>query len=172
MQKLIRIMAIVATGLMALSLVLLLVSMIFQPLYVDMMGYPEAVKEYLPMVPVMELIFGFLQMICVGLLMICCGSKKGGPWLELGVMVALVVVLPFINGFVSGLIGPIIDRLIFGYSGAEMGAAHSLAKTISTMVSSYCLSPANWGKIIAYVACGMSIAFKHMNKKLERVAQQ
>ena len=171
MQKLIRIMAIVATGLMALSLVLLLVSMIFQPLYVDMMGYPEAVKEYLPMVPVMELIFGFLQMLCVGLLIICCGSKKGGPWIELVVLVLLMAVLPVGYRIAYDLVTRLGAVLGLRY-GVETGAFASIANTVSQMIAGYCLVPASLGQAIAYVACGMSIAFKHMNKKLERVAQQ
>ena len=171
MQKLIRIMAIVATGLMALSLVLLLVSMIFQPLVVDLMAYPEAVKEYLPVIPVDELLSGFLQMICVGLLIICCGSKKGGPWLELTVMVVLVAGWPIVREILSVLFMGLVNIFGFRY-GVDIGATAAMAQTIKGMLTEYCMIPANLGKIIAYVACGMSIAFKHMNKKLERVAQQ
>jgi len=70
-------------------------------------------------------------------------------------------VLPAANTLSSFLFNSVIARI---FSGAQV-AAYSIANSIA----SHCTIPGGWGNAVAYAACGMSIAYKLMNKKQESV---
>lgn len=158
MQKVIRLLAIVATALVFFSLFLLLVSIPLQrPIAREFLGYPAFIASRLPQFPVVPFVMGLLRMLCIGLLIACCGNKRGGIWVELLVIAALVLVLPFLNTIATNAANIFASR----YSGSDA----NVANYVVSLLSSYCLIPANLGTALAYITCGMSIAFKVMYKK-------
>ena len=157
MQKFIRTMAIIATALIALSLFLLLFTIPFQRLIAkEFYGMEEALSA-LPQFPVIPFIFCLLRLACVALLIICCGNKRGGIWLELIVFFSLLMVLPFLNSIISTAYTTLLAR---------MGVLRLTANNYVSMIANYCLQPASWGGALAYAVCGMSIIYKHMCKKI------
>ena len=161
MQKFIRIMAIVATALIGGSFLLILLSIPFQRMIaMTFLNYPEQFVSCLPQIPVPQLLLCFLRLVCVALLIVCCGNKKGGVWLEIIILVCLVALLPGIHTIIT----PLYSKLVTYAQGINASAAYSASNTITT----FCLIPSGWGQTIAYIACGMSIAFKHMSKKMDR----
>ena len=164
MQKFIRIMAIVAAVLVAFSLLLLLISIPFQRLIAsNLFGYPDDIVGALPQFPLMQFLLTFLQLGCMILLVVCCGNKKGGIWLEVIAFILLAVVLPALNQFLS----PMYSLWVTKMQGGAYVAAHSVVNRIA----SYCMMPGSLGIAIGYGVCGMSIVFKRMSKKLEKVVE-
>ena len=157
MQKFIRIMAIIAVALVGLSLFLLLTTIPFQRMIADgVFGCPDVALDRLPMFPLVPFLNCFLRLGCMALLIICCGNRRGGIWLELIVFVSLVAVLPAVSQGVSLVYNQLVGR---------MGDYHLVANTMVSNISNYCLAPAGWGQAIAYAVCGMSIVFKRMSKE-------
>ena len=158
MQKVIRILAIVAAVLVCLSLLLLLVTTPFQRLLArTLYGYDDATIGFLPQLPVIPVLFCLFRAGCVALLAIWCGNKRGGIWLEIVLLACLAVILPGINGLVNAVYTPLLYRM----QGVNAMAASNVVNSIATL----CLIPGGFGQIIAYVVCGMSIVFKKMNKR-------
>ena len=157
MDKVIRILAIVATALVVLSLLLMLITIPFQGLIAEyLFGYPEDMLSFLPQFPLMPFLITLMRLLPVALLILCCGSKKGGYWLEILVFVALVIVLPPLTSFLSTGYSVLRDYIISAY----MVAGNSVANTISN----FCLGPASVGYALAYCACGMSIVYKALSR--------
>lgn len=156
MQKAIRVTAIAATALAGLSLILLLVSIPFQSVIAPLFIKSSEVIDRMPVFPLVPFIICLLQTICIALLIICCGNKKGGIWLELLIFVFLIIALPLFNELIS-----YIQTVFIGKYGSDLMFAHSIV----SQISSYCLIPSNLGQAIALLACGMSIAFKKVSKK-------
>lgn len=157
MEKRIRTMAVIATILMGVSVFLLVASVPFQRLIArEIFGVSDDVIGILPQFPVMPFLNCMLRAGCVALLMICCGKKKGGIWLELLVLGLLALILPAINNLASQGYMVFLGRY---------GSAKLAANSVVSQISSYCLTPAGWSSVLAYVACGMSITFKTMSKK-------
>ena len=160
MQKFIRTMSIIAVVLVGLSLFLLLFTIPFQRMIAKgIYGMDLATVGSLPRFPLLPFVFGCLRLGCMVLLIICCGNKKGGIWLEIIVFICLALVIPVISQMVS----PVYNNLI----GKTMGAYHMAANSIVNSIAGVCLSPAGWGQAIAYAVCGMSIVFKKMSKSDE-----
>lgn len=156
MQKIIRLLAIIATALAVCSLILLIVTCPFQRLFAQTLGYPDSILGELPTFPLMPFLQCFLKAGCIALLIMCCGNKKGGIWLEILVVVALVSVLPFFTSMVSSMYQSYIARL---------GTEKLTANSAISVLSNYCCYPLMWGTALAQVTCGMSIAYKFINKK-------
>lgn len=154
MQKFIRIMAIVAVALVGTSLLLMLISIPFQRSIVsDIFGYHnEDVLNLLPLFPFTDFLSCFLRLVCVSLLLFSCFKKNSGISLEFIVFVCLAVVLPIINQFVFYL------YQLFNQD------AYSIANSMVSNLSYYCLTPANLGQAVAYAVCGMSIVYKKTKK--------
>lgn len=164
MQKFIRIMAIIAAILVAFSLLLLLVTIPFQRLLTSgLFGYPDDVVSMLPQFPLMAFLFTFLQLGCMILLVVCCGNKKGGIWLEVIVFILLAVVLPALNQFLTPMYNVLINRM--------QGGAYAAAHSVVNRITGYCAIPGSLGIAIGYGVCGMSIVFKRMSKKLGKVVE-
>lgn len=160
MQKFIRISAIVATALVAMSLLLILVSIPLQSVIArNVFNYPAEFMALLPQIPVVQLLTCFVRLACIALLIICCGNKKGGIWPEVAVFVLLVAVVPTL-----GSVGWVLYSQLFVNL---RGYAYSGANTAVNNITSFCAMPAGLGQAIAYVACGMSIAFKRLSRKTE-----
>ena len=157
MQKTIRIFAIISAVLVGFSLVLLIFSLPFQRLLAQALGYPEFSLAVLPMFPFVPFLSCLLRAGCIAVLIICCGNKKGGIWLEILMLAILVIVLPFINTAASTAYTAFIARY---------GNAKIAANGVVSRISDFCCQPANWGQALAYITCGMSITFKTMRKKL------
>ena len=157
MQKTIRILAIISAVFVGFSLVLLLVSLPFQRVLAQALDYSEVSIEVLPMFPLVPFLICLLKMVCVVLLIICCGNKKGGIWLEILIFAVLVIGLPFINTAASTVYNIFVGR--FG------GSAKLVANSIVSQISAFCCYPSNWGQALSYLTCGMSITFKVMSKK-------
>lgn len=156
MQKFIRIMAIIAAALVASSLVFMLVSIPFQRVIGGrILGSPEEILGYLPKFPVLPFVNCLLTLGVIALLIICCGNKKGGFWLELIVFACLALVLPGISRLSS-----LISTAWMG----RMGTAYLAANSAVSRIAEFCMIPAGWGSALAYAACGMSVVFKKMTK--------
>lgn len=156
MQKAIRVMAIISAALAGLSLILLVASIPFQSMIAPLYATSPDITAALPEFPSVPFFTCLLQTSCIALLIICCGNKKGGIWLELLLLALLIIALPILNE-----IAYYIQTIFVGRYGAASLAAHSVVSEIS----SYCLIPSNWGQALACISCGMSIAFKTMSKK-------
>ena len=157
MQKAIRISAILSAALVGFSLVLLVGSLPLQRTLAQSLSYSEDLIGMLPIFPVIPFLCCFLTAGCIALLIICCGNKKGGIWLEILVIVALAIILPLINTAAS--------TAYAGFIGRFSGTAKLAAASLVSKIASFCCYPANWGQALAYITCGMSIAFKAMSKK-------
>lgn len=163
MQKSIRVTAIIATVLVGLSLILLIVSIPFQGMIAPIFNSSAEVIAMMPRFPLASFLTCLLQTVLTALLIICCGNKKGGIWLELLVLCCLVIVLPAISSLAADMQTVFIARF-----GAATVAAHSVASEIS----SYCLIPSDLGQALACISCGMSIVFKKMSKKQNTSANE
>ena len=164
MQKLIRIMAIVAAVLVGFSLLLLLVTIPFQrTVGSNLLGYPDAMTEGLPQFPLMAFLFTFLQLGCMILLIVCCGNKKGGIWLEVIVFISLAVLLP--------LLSQVLEPMYNVYVGRMRGETYLAAKSVVNSICVYCRMPGSLGIAIGYGVCGMSIVFKRMSKKMAKLVE-
>ena len=159
MQKTIRILAIIATVLVAFTLILLVVSIPFQGVIAEKIcGYPSYVIEELPQFPLMSFLSNLLRAGCIGLLIICCGNKKGGIWMEILIMVVLAIVLPLTDSLALKLYTFILGRFDSG---------KLIANSIIAQIANYCAYPSGLGNTLAYITCGMSIAFKTLSKNKE-----
>ncbi len=155
MKKTIRIMAIIAVVLAGFSLILILASIPFQSMLASKVyGYPENLVETLPRFPLLSFLICLLRTACIVLLIICCGNKKGGIWPELLILGCLVIIIPSISQIVS----PLYNVLL-----GHMGSQYLVANSVVTHIANFCSIPSNWGQALAYVTCGMSIAFKKIN---------
>lgn len=158
MNKTIRILTIIATALVACSLLILLIAIPFQRmLAMGVFGYNEYVVAALPMFPLMPFVKCLLRLVFVALLIICCGNRKGGIWMELVILAIMVFAIPGVEKILAAE-----HNLTLALRGADYVAANGIVSSISA----YCMAPANLGMIVAYVSCGMSIAFKRMSKKM------
>ena len=161
MQKTTRILSIISAVLVFASLVLLIASMPLQKMLATAIyHYPNEMVTELPMFPVVTFITCLLQLGCIVLLFIGCGSKGNAFWAEILVIVLLAVVLPVINGVAQTLYIGIIGRF---------GSDKALAVTAANQIATLCSNPANWGIVLGYITCGMSIASKGIAKKQEVV---
>lgn len=156
MQKTIRITAIIATALGGSALILLLVSIPLQGVIAPIFISSSEVIEALPKFPLVPFFSCLLRTICIALLIICCGNKKGGIWLELLILTLLIIALPLFNDIASH-----IYNVFIGKYGSITLAANSIASNISY----FCMIPSNFGRAVACISCGMSIVFKAMSKK-------
>lgn len=157
MQKTIRITAAIATAFMGISLILLVISLLFQEVMaLEFYGLSFDLVSTLPLFPVIPFFHCLLGTGCIILLIICGGNNKGGCWLEILILIVLAIVLPSISRYATEEYVQFISRL---------GNGEVAAYSVVSQISYYCVVPSNWGKVLAYVACGMSIAFKKLSKK-------
>lgn len=156
MQKTIRIFAILSASLAGFSLILLIASLPFQQLYAQLLGYPHDLMSALPVFPIVPFLNCLLKAVCFALLIICCGNKKGGIWLEILMIIVFIIVLPLINT---------VSTFTYTSITNQFGSDRLLANSLTSALSAFCCSPANWGQALAYITCGMSIAFKTINKQ-------
>ena len=157
-------MAIVAAVLVGFSLLLLLVTIPFQrTVGSNLLGYPDAMTEGLPQFPLMAFLFTFLQLGCMILLIVCCGNKKGGIWLEVIVFISLAVLLP--------LLSQVLEPMYNVYVGRMRGETYLAAKSVVNSICVYCRMPGSLGIAIGYGVCGMSIVFKRMSKKMAKLVE-
>lgn len=158
MQKMIRGVAIAATALLGIYVLLLVVSLFVQRPFADFFfGTPAEAYGLLPMFPVVPFLIGLLRLICVSLLLVCCGNKRGGIWLELVLLVVMAVVIPLCNYGANYIYNFIIAQYF--------GLSHTVARNVVATLTNLLAAPSNWGQVLAYVVCGMSIVFKWICKK-------
>ena len=150
-------MAFISTAMMALSLILLIISFPFQKEIVSWIYGGGIVERFSPCFPLMQFLNCLSRTVLVALLIIFCGNKKRGMKFEILILVALIIVLPIINHFVHN--NYYQPQLVNG----EIDKAVSYNMVYN--ISSYLLVPSLLGSALAYVTCGMSIAFKSMNKE-------
>ena len=157
MQKFIRVMAIIAAVLVALSLLLLLVSIPLQRFIAgNWLKYPESLMAALPIFPLADFFNCFLLLACVALLIVCCGNQKGGIWLEILMFLMIAVVLPLLNNLLANVQNVMLGQL--------RGDTYVAANSAVNNISHYCMASGNLGRCIALATCGMSIAFKRTKK--------
>ena len=157
MQKFIRIMAIIATILVVFSLLLLLVTIPFQRMICKgIFGASDDMLSFLPIFPLQSFLFALVRLGLLILLVIMAGKTRS-IWAEVLVFGMLALVLPGVSRVVSPMYSMMIHRLY----GSAYIAAHNMVNNIIN----YCSIPGSLGISLAYVTCGMSIAYKSMNKK-------
>ncbi len=160
MQKNIRIIAIIAVALEAMSMLLLIITTIFQQQLGKMLGYPDVVLGMLPKLPIVQFMYCIASFTVILLLLICCGNKKGGIWLEIIALICLAVVLPTMNQMLGWILNTLIAQ--------QRGTAYMAATSAASLIAGFCMMPGTLGQTLAYVTCGMSIAYKHVHKKTEQ----
>ena len=148
-------MAIIAVALAGSSLLLLLASIPFQSLLArEVYRYSENILKELPSFPLVSFLICFLRASCIALFLVCHANKKDNIWLELIILICLVVIIPAISQIASPLYNTFMSHM-----DTQRFSAYSLATNIANL----CLIPSNLGLALAYVTCGMSIAFKKIN---------
>ena len=159
MKITIRVLAIVSAALMGLSLMLLLGLFPFQGGFAQLfLNCPEEIVNVLPIFPLVPFLNCLLSTVCVALLILCCGNKRGGIWLELVVLGCLIIVLPVINYVAS---------MVYVRAVANPGGVFRIsAENTVSQISNICLIPSGLGRALAYVTCGMSIAYKKTRRLL------
>ena len=90
------------------------------------------------------------------MLMLCCGNKKGGAWLEWIVFILLLFVLPVVTN---------VGQEIFTAAANRMGSDYLLRFYATEKIAQQCMYPAAWAQALAYMTCGMSIVYKKMSKQ-------
>lgn len=162
MQKMIRILAIIAVILVAFSMLALLISIPLQRvLAAKVFNYPEDMVAYLPIVPFPQLLRCLLLLGCAILVMVCAG-KKGVILPEIILLIVLLFVIPGVNNF--------LPTLINTWLGQTRGSAYVAANSVANTVSNFCTSPAALGNSLALVVCGMNMVYKKMSKQLDKLS--
>ena len=162
MQKTIKITAVIAVILVALSMLALLVSIPLQRvLGMKIFNYPEELVAYLPMFPVSQFLECLVLLGCVILLAVCAG-KKGAVLPEILLIVVMLAVVPFLGGFLS--------TFLLGLMGKFKGDSYVAANSVANMISNYCMMPANLGNSLGLIVAGMNFVYKRMSKKLDKLA--
>lgn len=162
MQKMIRVLAVVAVILVALAFLLLLISIPLQRvLAINVFRYSEDMVAHLPIVPFPQLLRCLLLLGCVILLTVCAG-KKGVILPEILLLAVLLFVIPGVNSF--------LPTLITNWLAQAKGAAYVAANSVANMISSYCVMPASLGNSLALVVCGMNMVYKKMSKQLDKLS--
>lgn len=156
MQKFIRLAAIVAAALVALSLLLLIVMIPFQPLLVRLVTGSASMVEGLPFIPFTAILYCFARLCCI-LPLAFAPNKKRWIILDIAVFLLLMVGLPFVSTFLSTL----ETTLFYQYNSAHAIAARNYVSSLSSIVS----IPASLGHALAYAVCGMRFVFARMSKK-------
>ena len=157
MKKTIRIMAIIATVLAGFSLLLIFASIPLQSIIArEIYGCSEEILDAMPLFPTVAFLNCLFRMVCFALLIICCGNQKGGIWMELMIAGCLAIVLPVVAQISSWAYSMILGN---------MNSLYLAANSIVTSMVNFCLAPAGLGQTLAYVTCGMSIAYKRLGKK-------
>lgn len=164
MQKFIRVMAIVALVLVALSFLLLLGTLPFQRVLAEKVLKPAPdVLALLPIFPLAAFIGCILLLGCAILAVVFGGNQKGGIWLEILVLIAVALVVPFISGFLDSLLTPFLAT--------ARGSLYVAAGATANQIANACMWSANLGESLMLVVCGMSMVYKRMSKKLAKVTE-
>ena len=162
MQKMIRVLAMIAVILVALAMLALLIGIPLQRvLAMEVFSYPAEMVAYLPIVPFSQLLRCLLLLGCTILLAVCAG-KKGIILPEILLLIVLLFVIPGVNNFLPTLISNWLAR--------TKGEMYVAANTVANMVSSYCAIPASLGNSLALVTCGMNMVYKRMSKQLDKLS--
>lgn len=164
MQKFIRVIAIVALVLVALSFLLLLGTLPFQRVLAEKVLKPAPdVLSLLPIFPLAAFIGCILLLGCAILAVVFGGNQKGGIWLEILVLIAVALVVPFISGFLDSLLTPFLVN--------ARGGLYVAAGATANQIAGACMWSANLGESLMLVVCGMSMVYKRMSKKLAKVTE-
>lgn len=156
MQKTIKIMTIVSVALVGFSLILLLATIPFQGIIMQYnYGFNEHLAAELPQFPWLYFIRCLICFAFVTLLFFCW-RRNNSIKFELIVIICLVFVLPSIERIAI----PLYHNIVIGMMGWDRATTVFSLQNFSEL----CLIPAGWGKAVAYVTCGMSIAFKKIQK--------
>ena len=162
MQKMIRVLAIIAVILVAFSMLALLISIPLQRvLALRVFSYPAEMVAYLPIVPFPQLLRCLLLLGCAILVMVCAG-KKGIILPEILLLIVLLFVIPGVNNF--------LPTLITNWLARTKGDSYVAANSVANMVSNYCATPAALGNSLALVVCGMNMVYKKMSKQLDKLS--
>ena len=160
MQKLIRICAIAAGALIALTLLLLIVSIPLQRPIARVMGAPEEVLGILPRLPWFPILFCMLRLGCI-IPLILTDNKKGTIVLEVALFVCMAVALPGLNSLWS-FYAPVVAN--------TKGLLYLNANSVVNTIVGMCTIPSGLGQALAYGVCGMRLVSKrlHRQETLER----
>ncbi len=158
MKKTARAIAIIATGILALSSIALLLCIIFQrPLLDTLYGYDYWQSWETLYVPVHYLVQMCLLVSISGVLCFTVCSKKLGSWAEILGTLLITIVVPMLTNVIWT-----IQMQLFSYG------VDSVSMSYYSMVYSLCsraLTFVDFATMLLVLACGMSIAYKHLTRK-------
>lgn len=164
MQKFIRVTAIIAVVLVALSFLLLLISIPFQQtIAAKVFGSPHDAVSIMPVVPWVTVTNCIWLLGCAILAVVFGGNKKGGIWLEILVFAAVALVLPMMTALLGNVQNVVMAQ--------ARGTSYIAANAVANQIASYCMAPGNLGQSLILTVCGMSIVYKRMSKKLAKVTE-
>ena len=157
MKKAIRILSVIAAGIMVLTAVLFLAAVLLQGVLGSMIfGYPESVRDYFAF-PAGQTVYILGITAVTVLLATTGGAERVGMWVEILSAALIGIVLPLIQSVLS-----VAQNVMLGVQGG-------LAVAANAMVSNFCsyatfLMPV--ATTLAMLAAGMSNCYKRMIRKL------
>ena len=161
MKKAIRVLSIVSTALVGLSLVLMLFSILLQPFLANPMHSSVFARQMIiPIVPLMTVL---LTLGCTLFPLFFAGKENRGIWSEILVIALLATAIPLIHSVASLVFQQLINAM-----GSEYIAAYVSVLSITNLFKSL----ADLGVVLAYVVCGMSIAYKKSSQEPRRIYVQ
>ena len=110
--------------------------------------------------PVTSFIYIFLWLVIGGVLCFTVCSKKTGIWSDIVMSAMIVVAGPMIMSVANQLWYQLLRGFDIYYNGVALVSYSFGSELISSFV--------NVAKMMLLVACGMSIAYKHLTRKQEK----
>ena len=83
---------------------------------------------------------------------------------QLILIITLAVILPVLSHVLEPMYNVFVGRM--------RGEAYLAAKSVVNSICVFCRMPGSLGVAIGYGVCGMSIVFKRMSKKLEKIVAE
>ena len=184
-----RITAIFAVLLIMLSVLLLIITTIFQGpiagLFCDLHQImPQWLKTWRIRIPWQAFLTCFAQMICIAPVIFLAGRKKGGIWIEIVLFVLLLFCIPALNRLVETVdfVAKVLDwygdparflniRKLLMY-GAYYELGWSSINVMFKEVPRWCMEAATVGRLFGLMAIGASMAGVATQRKEKKAAKR
>lgn len=177
-----RLTAVFAVLLILVSVLLLVVTTIFQGpisgLFCDIHQImPQWIRTWKILIPWRAFLTCFAQMICIVPVIFLAGRKKGGIWIEIILFALLLFCIPALNRLVDTVDFLIEMVKFYGVENAFSSIQAILVKAayyelgwtsgrlMLTEVSGWCMEAATIGRLFGLMAIGTSMALAAKNKK-------
>lgn len=155
-QKPMRITAIVAASLIALSVLLLLITIPIQEARISAYGYGAEINSTsLPIFPTIPFIFTCLYLVCAVALIFACYGKTDRVAIEIIVFICLLII-PIISNYALASYRRFLVQGDLDYS-----ATYAILTVIFNKYTMF----SRWAQPLCLVVCGMSAVVKRMRGK-------